>query len=67
MKGWCKPHHIPPLVGRSPKAPEADEVARSREGILKAAGRWKNIVDAEALKAYIHERRRTSSRPHVRL
>lgn len=46
--------------------PEAEEVARSKEGILKAAGRWKEIVDVEAFKAYIYERRRTSSRPPVR-
>ncbi|MBI4320630.1 MAG: hypothetical protein HY675_19235 [Chloroflexi bacterium] len=50
-----------------PKIPKAEDVARSKEGILKAAGRWKEIVDAEAFKAYIHERRRTSGRPSVRL
>jgi hypothetical protein len=47
--------------------PTAEEVVRSEEGIRKAAGRWKDIVDADAFKAYIRERRRTSSRPPVRL
>ncbi|MBI2907733.1 MAG: hypothetical protein HYX92_08775 [Chloroflexi bacterium] len=45
----------------------ADEVARSKEGILRAVGGWKNIVDAEAFRDYIRERRRTSSRPPVHL
>jgi len=47
--------------------PSPAEAVRSKEGILKAAGRWKEIVDAEAFNAYIYERRRTSSRPPVRL
>jgi hypothetical protein len=36
--------------------PSPEEVARSREGILKAAGSWKDI-DTEAFKAYINNRR----------
>lgn len=43
------------------------EVARSREGILKAAGGWRGIVEAEGFKVYIRERRRTANRPSVRL
>jgi hypothetical protein len=34
------------------KAPNPEEVARSREGIRKAAGSWQGI-DTEAFKAYI--------------
>ena len=37
----------------------------SREGILRAAGSWRDI-DAEAFKAYIRERRLTKNRPSVR-
>lgn len=48
------------------KAPSPEEVTRSREGILKAAGSWKDI-DTEAFKAYIYERRRTANRPSIRL
>jgi len=47
--------------------PSAANVARSKAGILKAAGGWKEIVNAEAFKAYIRERRRTSNRPPVHL
>ena len=57
---------VKPPRRRARKA-SADEVARSKDGILKAAGGWKEIVDAEAFKAYIYERRRTSSRPPVHL
>jgi hypothetical protein len=45
----------------SERPPRAEEVERSREGILKSAGGWRD-VDTEAFKAYIYERRRTSSR-----
>jgi hypothetical protein len=48
------------------KAPSPEEVTRSREGILKSAGSWKDI-DTEALKAYISERRRTANRPSIKL
>jgi hypothetical protein len=41
--------------------PTPAEVARSREGILKAAGSWKGI-DTEAFKAYIKDRRYTATR-----
>jgi hypothetical protein len=43
-----------------------EEVTRSRDGILKAAGSWKDI-DTEAFKAYIAERRHTANRPSVKL
>lgn len=46
--------------------PSADEVTASQEGIRKAAGSWKD-VDVAAFKAYIAERRRSSSRPPVQL
>jgi hypothetical protein len=38
-----------------------DAVARSKDGILKAAGSWKGI-DTEGFKAYIKERRQTANR-----
>ena len=55
------------MLDNTPRIPEEEVGARSKEGILKAAGRWKDIVDAEAFKSYIYERRRASSRPPVRL
>jgi hypothetical protein len=51
---------------REAKTPSPEEVTRSKEGILKAAGSWKDI-DTEAFKAYIYERRRTANRPSVKL
>jgi hypothetical protein len=47
--------------------PSPDEVALSIEGIERATGAWVGLVDAEAFKAYVRERRRTSSRPPVSL
>lgn len=41
--------------------------AASVAGIQAAAGSWRDNVDVEAFKAYVAERRRTSSRPPVRL
>jgi hypothetical protein len=38
----------------------------SIRGIREAAGSWAGLVDAEAFKAYIRERRRTKNRPSVR-
>jgi hypothetical protein len=52
--------------GTARRSPTIEEVARSKAGILASAGSWKD-VDAEALKAYIRERRDASSRPPVRL
>lgn len=51
---------------KAKRLPSARGAALSREGIRKAAGSWKD-VDAEALKTYIYERRRASSRPPVAL
>jgi hypothetical protein len=48
------------------KAPSPEEVTRSRDGVLKAAGSWKDM-DTEAFKAYIAARRRTANRPSVKL
>lgn len=39
---------------------------RARQGILVAAGSWAGIVDPEACKAYLRERRKTKNRPSVR-
>ena len=44
----------------------SEDVARSKDGILKAAGSWKDI-DTEAFKTYIAERRHTANRPSVKL
>jgi hypothetical protein len=60
----ARPVRARSAVARRPPSPE--EVARSRTGIEAAAGSWKD-VDADALKAYIRERRDASSRPPVRL
>jgi hypothetical protein len=46
--------------------PSPEDVARSKDGILKAAGSWKGI-DTEAFKAYIAGRRRTANRPSIKL
>jgi hypothetical protein len=46
--------------------PTPEEVTRSKDGIRKAAGSWKDI-DTEAFKAYIADRRRTANRPSVKL
>jgi hypothetical protein len=48
------------------KTPSPEDVTRSRDGILKAAGSWKDI-DTEAFKAYIAQRRRTANRPSIKL
>jgi hypothetical protein len=47
-------------------APSAAAIARSRAGILAAAGSWK-ALDIEAFKRYVRARRETSSRPPVEL
>lgn len=46
--------------------PSEAELARSRAGIRESAGSWKD-VDAEAMKAYVRERRTASTRPPVEL
>ncbi|MGI8690174.1 MAG: hypothetical protein ACR2M3_16480 [Thermomicrobiales bacterium] len=38
-----------------------------RDAFLQAAGSWKGLIDAEAFKAYIRERRKTANRPSVKL
>jgi hypothetical protein len=48
------------------KLPTHEEVSRSRAGIVKAAGSWKDI-DTEKFKAYVYRRRRTATRPSIRL
>jgi hypothetical protein len=56
-------------LDRMPKEatlPTPEEVSRSRAGILKAAGSWKDI-DTEKFKAYVSRRRRTATRPSIRL
>jgi hypothetical protein len=64
LAAGAKSRRMRPASVHSP--PTAAEIARSRAGILAGAGSWKNL-DAEAFKAYVRERRRTSSRPPVRL
>src|SRR5262249_31443427 len=61
----CSEQHGEPEWAGKPLSPE--RVALSIEGIQWAAGSWAGIVDTEAFKAYIRERRRSSSRPPVKL
>jgi hypothetical protein len=44
-------------VGDAPGEADEERVERSRQAIRETAGAWKGNVDAEALKAYIRERR----------
>jgi hypothetical protein len=44
--------------------PTPEQVERSREGIRNSAGGWVGIVDAEAFKGYIRERRKVPGRRH---
>ncbi len=37
------------------------------DAFVSAAGSWKGLIDAEAFKGYIRERRTTASRPSVKL
>jgi hypothetical protein len=53
-------------MGQEEKSPSPEDVARSKDGILKAAGSWKHI-DTEAFKAYIADRRHTANRPSLKL
>ena len=46
--------------------PTSSDITKSKEGILQAAGSWKDI-DTEAFKAYIKDRRQTANRPSVKL
>ena len=52
--------------GGSPSSAESDAVARSIEGIKRAAGGWKGLVDAETFKSYVAKRRRAKNRQSVR-
>ena len=46
------------------RRPTPEQVEGSREGIRKLAGGWVGLIDAEAFKAYIRERRKTPGRRH---
>jgi hypothetical protein len=52
-------------IAKKPKLPSPEEVTRSREGILKAAGSWKDI-DTDKLIANIYRAREEGSRPDTR-
>ncbi len=45
--------------------PTPAEAAASVAAIKQVAGAWKDLVDADALKAYIRERRKTANRPSL--
>jgi hypothetical protein len=47
--------------------PTAEEAEASIAGIKQAAGSWHDLVDAEALKEYIRERRKIKNRPSVQV
>ena len=56
----------PQETGSVRERPSPGQIALSIEGIKRAAGSWADTIDAEAFKAYIRERRRSSSRPPVK-
>src|SRR5918996_2137839 len=58
--------HAVERVSNEDAAPSPEDVARSRDGIRKAAGSWQGI-DTESFKAYIADRRQTANRPSVKL
>ncbi len=62
-----EPDHSPRTRADSSRRPSAEDAELSRQGIVKAAGGWEGLVDAEEFKAYIYERRRMPGRPSVRL
>jgi hypothetical protein len=47
--------------------PTSEEVERSRAGTQAGAGSWRGLVDTDAFKAYLAERRRIKTRARVRL
>ncbi len=47
--------------------PTPEEAAASVAAIRQVAGTWKDLVDADELKAYIRERRKTANRPSLEL
>ncbi len=47
--------------------PTAEETAASVAAIKQVAGAWKDLVDADELKAYLRERRKTANRPSLEL
>lgn len=46
---------------------EGYDPKRANSALAAAAGGWVGLIDSEALKAYISERRRTANRPSVAL
>jgi hypothetical protein len=60
---WPTLDHEQPTPGPDGR-PTPEQVESSREGIRKAAGGWVGLVDAEAFKAYIRERRKIPGRRH---
>jgi hypothetical protein len=48
-------------MGQEGNTPSPEEVTRSKDGVLKAAGSWHGM-DTEAFKAYIADRRHTANR-----
>jgi hypothetical protein len=60
------PLYVGEAFTEAERRPSLEDIARSEEGIRKAAGSWKDF-DVEAFKADLYERRRASRRPPVRL
>lgn len=55
-------------VGEAPKRRgKRGKTQADRDAFVQAAGSWKGIIDAEAFKTYIRERRKTANRPSVKL
>jgi hypothetical protein len=49
------------------ESPSPGQVERSIAGLRKAAGGWRDLVDADALLEYTYAGRRTGNRPPVSL
>lgn len=57
----------PVADGATKRRTKREKTQEDRDAFIQAAGSWKGLVDAEELKAYIYERRKTKNRPAVKL
>lgn len=51
--------------GARQKRTKRKKTEADHDAFVQAAGSWKGLIDAEAFKAYISERRKTKNRPSV--
>lgn len=55
-------------VGEAPRRRRTRvKTQADHDAFIQAAGSWKGLIDAEAFKAYLRERRKTANRPSVTL